>query len=151
MVIDIRPAHIDDGDHLLIREIDSREIWRTCLSDPQAALRMSIATSRDAWTVFVDDEIMCIFGVSTISTLTGLGSPWLIGSDLIEEYKWDFLDGSKPFVEKLKFGYKKLENYVDDENRLSIAWLKWMGFKVDDPLPHGPLGKQFRKFTMEKK
>jgi hypothetical protein len=150
MMIDIRASYIDDADHIRVRADDCREIWRTSLSDPNKAIRRAILSSRDAWTVFVDDEIMCIFGVATSSMINRVGTPWLLGSDLIVEHKYEFLAGSKKYIDLMKHGYSKLVNHVDQDNELSILWLQWLGFDVEtEAKPYGAIGKPFRKFTME--
>lgn len=148
-MINIRPANIEDADNINVREVDVREIWRTSLSDPNRAVKRSIMASREAWTALWDGEIMAIFGVCDLSVLNRVGTPWLIGSDLLLEHKKEFLKYTIEYMEKVKYGYSKLVNYIDDENEVTKHWLKWLGFKLEEPLPYGAIGKKFRRFTME--
>ena len=73
----------------------------------------------------------------------------MLGTDLIKKKQKIFLKRSKPWLEDIKKDYNYLENYVDARNTLSIKWLKWLGFKVEDPIPYGVNGEPFHKFTME--
>jgi len=41
-----------------------------------------------------------------------------------------------------------MENYVDVRNTVAIHWLKWMGFKMEEPQAWGVQGLDFHKFTM---
>jgi len=149
-MIEFRDAHIDDATRIDIRAADCREIWRTYMSDPNLTVALSIGSSGKAYTALLDGEIICIFGVATTSVIGRVGAPWLIGSDLVAKVPRRFLVESKERVQKMKDGYSLLKNYVDVENSVSIKWLKWLGFTIDEEIrTHGLAKKPFRKFTME--
>lgn len=148
-MIKIRPARISDALKINVCEADCLEIWRTSMAEPDKAIARAIVSSRDAFTALLDGEIICIFGVVTSSVINGTGSPWLLGSDLIKENPFEFLGRSKKYMAKLKEGYSKLENHVDVDNKVSILWLRWLGFKISkDAKPYGIVGKPFKRFTM---
>lgn len=148
-MVDIRKAMLSDSDRIDVRAGDCREIWRTSMSAPAAAIERAIGSSERAWTALIDGEIMCVFGVVTSSLVTARGSPWLLGSDLIAEYPYEFLGHSRDFLERMKSGYDGLTNYVDVDNDVSITWLKWLGFAFEDePMPYGILQRPFLKFSM---
>lgn len=149
-MIEIRPAHIDDALRINVRAVDCREIWRMSMSDPEVALKRAISMSRESYTATFGGDIIGIFGVRTASVINRVGTPWLLGSDLITTVPFEFLAQSKEYIEKLKVGYTLLQNYVDVENRVSIRWLRWLGFKIDkNAVPYGLTQKPFRRFTME--
>lgn len=150
--IEIRDAEIGDADLLapVLRDADLREIQATMHGEPADLIRLSIQMSpRFRKTVFADGDIALIFGVGSGSLLSDTGSPWLLGSELIEQHPKTFLRHSKKFVPKMKRGFRFLENQVAADNRLSIAWLKWLGFTIEKEKPWGVKNLMFRRFTME--
>lgn len=44
--------------------------------------------------------------------------------------------------------YDTLTNFVDARHSESVAWLQRLGFKLEEPTPHGALGLPFHRFTM---
>lgn len=118
------------------------------LMQPLDALRRSYETSEVAWTGTVNGKPACMFGVSIVSILTGTGAPWLLGTPEVEKNSIAFLRACRPTVEAMLAVSKDLENYVDARNKVTIAWLRWMGFKIQEAKPFGALGRPFHKFTM---
>jgi hypothetical protein len=118
---------------------------------PFRALRGSLERAVVAWTGMVDDEPVCMFGVSPVDILGGVGSPWLLGTDKVRKYAVTFLRLNKGYIARMLEIFTRLENYVDDRNEVSIRWLKWLGFTFDpEPVPYGVWGMPFFKFRMEK-
>lgn len=135
------------GRHM--REDDKREVAASGGRSPQDALRFSVAASREAFTAFVDDEPVCIFGVSGGSLIGRSVSPWMLGSKKLEEYPITLARQSVDVVTTWQQEYKRMENFVDTRNWLSISWLNWLGFTICDAKPYGPYSMPFHKFYWE--
>jgi len=73
-------------------------------------------------------------------------NPWLLGTDRIDELWRPFLRTTKLLFPLISAKYPCMRNYVDLRNKKSIAWLKWLGFKMEPPRPYGVSGLPFCLF-----
>jgi hypothetical protein len=134
-----------------MRKADVEEVAVASGRGPFAAFRDSMQASTLCWTGMVNDEPACMFGVGVIDILGGTGSPWLLGTELIERNAVAFLRRSRVFVAQMIDTFHYLYNYVDARNTLSIKWLRWLGFEMsDDPVPYGIRGMPFYYFEMRR-
>lgn len=131
----------------LVREADRVELRDGWNVTPFDALADGIEHSTSAWTGFVDNDPVCMFGVAPVSLLGGVGVPWMIGTDAVVRHQVRFLRESRPCVDRMRSLYDSLVNYVDDRNTVSHRWLRWLGFTLEDPAPYGPNGVMFRRFS----
>ena len=149
--IEIR--EIEEGDIAVLvrnmRKHDVQEVNAATRMGVRNAVETSVNLSTYAKTGLVNDELVCMWGVCPISLISSSGSPWMLGTDLIEKKQRIFLRRSKPWLEDIKKDYKTLENHVDERNTLSVRWLKWLGFEMNEAEPYGVNGELFHKFTME--
>lgn len=130
-----------------VREADRQELWASGRITPAAALAIGVSSSSSSWAGFIGDELVCLFGVVPASLVTGIGVPWMIGSDAVVRHQFTFLRQSRPCVGRMRAVYDVLVNWVDDRNVVAQRWLRWLGFEVEAPRPHGPDGIPFRRFT----
>jgi hypothetical protein len=114
----------------------------------EKALLHSVAKAKKCWSVRVDGELICIFGVCDVSLLGNIGAPWMISTYALEKHPIKFAIHTRDYVDEMKKGYTKLMNYVDVENKLAKKWLKWSGFTLLDPVTHGVSGAYFHPFEM---
>lgn len=111
--------------------------------EPLEALRKSVEISTKKWTISIDDEVIAVFGVALRGS-TGL--PWLLASDELRKIKRSFLAGCAPYIRSMSEGCDVLTNYVWVQNKVSLKWLKCMGFSFEPPVPYGKSGEQFIRF-----
>ncbi len=144
----IRPATLDDVADLAprLRQADRDEVWASHRNSPADALSRSLGMSTHAWAGLADGRLVCLWGVCPISLISRTGAPWLLGSDDIETYQMAFLRRSRPFVDEMLGVYTVLTNWVDDRNRVSMRWLRWLGFNLFPAQPFGPDGLPFHRF-----
>ncbi|WP_395491090.1 hypothetical protein ACG1VR_10515 [Cedecea davisae] len=149
----IVPATADHVAALLpnIREADVAEFIAASGQTPVEVLEHALRVSTRAWAGVVKGEVIGIFGVAPSSLIGGRGTPWLVGSTLIERNYRIFLRNSRPVVSEFLSLYPHLENFVDQRNHVAKAWLHWLGFHLEDPTPYGVQGLPFHRFHMEKK
>lgn len=126
-----------------LRKADLEEISHGSGLEPQDALLYSFAVSEYCYTVWLDDQIVMIFGV-------GDGCPWMLASDLLLSVKREFVKECRRFVQAMLDRYGYLENYVWTGNKIHIYWLEWLGFVIEQPQPHGIDGEPFHRFYMKR-
>lgn len=124
---------------LELRESDVKEIKGFTGLSPEEAL-LNIVKDYDSLYLIRDgyDRLLGIFGVILNESYTDrVGEVVFLASDpLIEEHKKEFIKKSKGTVEMLLENYDYLYNYVSSDNKDSIRWLEWLGFKIykDSPI-----------------
>ncbi len=152
MAVDVLIRAVEPGDieHVAeyMRQADRDEIEATGVPDPVEALSRSVKDSVLSWTGCVDGEPACVFGVVPISMLCGIGSPWLLGTNLIPKNAGAFIRHSTPYIHGMLREFPHLFNFVDVRNRKAIAWLKRSGFVLHEAVPYGPFGLLFHPFEM---
>ncbi len=145
-LVPVEPWHID---HVAkrIRPEDAAEIWASSHSLAKPAIARGVSTALVAWTGLVDGEPVCIFGASPFSLLTGGGTPWMLATPKLERVERIFIRLSRPVVQTMRDCFPLLVNYVDNRNVKAHRWLAWLGFKLEEPRPHGVEGLPFRRFS----
>lgn len=133
--IDIVPAR---ASHLrqiaaVMRRADQEEVIAATGRSPLSALSASYRKSAICMVALVDGKAEVIFGAGDLSILTRLGAPWLLGSDAIERHRVEFLRQSVHWRGQLLRRYDVLRNVVHCQNKVSIRWLRWLGFTFSEP------------------
>ena len=141
-------AHIDELAVTMCQE-DIDECWAARHMNPLESLQEGAKVSCDVITGLVDGRVACIFGVAIASKLTGLGAPWMLTAPMLRDHGKAFLSKNKIWMQYQQERWDTLENYVDARHHLAVRWLKWLGFKMDDPAPYGVDGLPFHKFHWE--
>jgi hypothetical protein len=149
----IVPAH---RDHIFwiasnMAEADRREVEALAMG-PYRGLEDSLNRSVKAWTGMVaDNRPVCMFGVTPMDILGGIGSPWLLGTDEVKTHAKTFMRLNREYVPKMLELFPHLVNWVDARHAVAIRWLKWLGFQFDpEPVPYGVRKMPFYRFHMEK-
>jgi len=110
-----------------MREVDKQEIWSSGRFRPLEALLDGFNLSGDnCYTLFLNMDIVGIFGVSKVQEDTGI--VWLMGSDNLTKYKKGFYKVSKEYLELFLKEFKTVFIYVDERNKTTAEWLKRLGF-----------------------
>lgn len=150
--IEIIPAAMDHVAPIAarMRPADVAEVLASSGKSPHGGLMFSLTGSAQAWTAIIDGQPEVMFGVADLNVLTGLGAPWLLGTDAVERNYRQFLRRSLRWREQLSERYDVLRNFVDDRNEVSKRWLAWMGFTLFDPIPVGVNGEMFRMFELRR-
>ncbi len=132
-----------------MRQADRDEIWAAAHTTPEQAVLLSLFATPAAKIGTVNGEPVIIFGVGVSGTaLTPVGIPWMLATDELDHHSKAFLRRCKKAMEEMKEGHALLVNWVDARNTKAIKWLKWLGFEVHDPKPHGIDGLPFHRFEM---
>jgi len=86
--------------------------------------------SDEVYAVTVDDSVAAIFGFRELSKLTKRAYPWLMCSQLINEYGITFLKHFRKIMRGLQSKFNVLECIIYSENTEVIKMLEWVGFKI---------------------
>jgi hypothetical protein len=131
------------------RPADRAELWASHRMTPRRAIETGLLVTPDARTALFDGEPACVFGVNPGSLLGGAATPWMVGTGLLERYPLAFLRRSRPVVADWAARYTVLANHVDARNTFAVAWLRWLGFRIDEPVPYGVDQLPFHPFSLE--
>ena len=137
----IRKACFEDIETVVrnIRDDDYRELTEGSGMSCLEVVSQSYDTSEAVWAGEYEGELVALFGVAPECILTGKGIPWMMSTDAIMNCQKTFLRRSRDVVYRMNTLYPYLSNYVDTRNNVAIAWLKWLGFKVQEKTtPYGP-------------
>tara|TARA_R110000851_G_scaffold5398_1_gene22363 strand:- start:5663 stop:6136 length:474 start_codon:yes stop_codon:yes gene_type:complete len=149
----IRNATKEDAEYLSTRlkPMDLREIDAVTGRPSLAVLMSGVMGSEDCKVGAVDDVPFCIYGVRKMSHLSDTGIVWMLSTEEIDRHAMKFGRECGAEVKKMMGNLRMIENYCHVENRKTIVWLKWLGFKFDKPAPYGRRQEMFRRFYMEAK
>ena len=133
-----------------MREADRIEVWASGRYTPLEALELSIKRSKKSVIVYGDGVPLTALGIVLRGLLSDVGIPWLLSAEQALKYRKQFLKLSPPVIEEMLDICPKLVNHVHIDNKLSIRWLKWLGFAIEDPEPIGTTGELFHRFHIER-
>ena len=128
-----------------LRDIDRAECTAMGRTGKQA-LRLGLATSAKAWTAMVDDRPEAMFGVVVADMLSGVGTPWFLGTDEVYRHGRALLMWGPGFLERLGDSLPRLSNLVSSRNRRAIRLLERWGFTVEEEETM-VRGEAFRRFV----
>jgi ribosomal protein S18 acetylase RimI-like enzyme len=123
-----RKAELQDCYNLApnLRLADQKEVKASHGMTGAEALLWSFMTPGTSYTMIGDEgEIVGMFGVTDYGQV---GIPWMLASDLIKKYMWQFVPEAKKVVDDMQSKHDLLYNYVAKSNPLAIRWLKSLGF-----------------------
>lgn len=145
----IRATQPGDAQHLAenMRACDVAEL-RACGQEPFEAVRRSVANSLLCWSAFADGELGCIIGCAPISIVSGIGSPWMLGTPVLDQHSRVLVRMTPRYIAEMLKAFPHLVNYVHAENTTSKRWLRRVGFTLQEAAPYGALGEAFHRFDM---
>ena len=132
-----------------MRQADIDECKALGIEDFVGRVKLSIQRSAFAYTVTVDNALMCILGVAPMyGMFDPVGIPWMLGTDLVRKHQRVLMRECRPYIREMLRAYPHLVNYVSAENHTSKRWLRRVGFTLQPAEPFGPLGATFHRFDM---
>lgn len=123
---------------------DAAELEAAGIVDRKASFLEGLERSLLRGTVLLDERPVSVFGCVRDPSLEGTGIPWMIATPGFRSDKRRAMEFSELVVAYMKGMFPYLHNWVHREHSTAIAWLTWLGFKVD-PAPVGP-GSAFLHF-----
>jgi hypothetical protein len=149
--LEIRPATAEDAAHVarFMRAADVAEARGLSNMGPFQATCAALYTSERSQCATLHGDPILLFGCANLSILGRYGSPWLLGTDRVEEVQRAMLEVTRQWVDGWRRRYDLLENVADGRNTKSLGWLRRLGFKLDPPVTL-PNGVPAVRFTAER-
>jgi hypothetical protein len=132
-----------------MRSEEVAEVYAAMGASPEQALHTCLSNAEEAVTVLDDGAVLAMVGVSPISYLGCIASPWMLTSETSRTHARDYIRYTKDFVNRWSTKYH-LVNYIDARYEASIRWAKWAGFTVHPPQPHGYLRLPFHMIEIRR-
>lgn len=133
-----------------MRQADIDEVWASDNFTPLEALMSSWEHSKYTTVITVNDEACVMMGLVMRDILSGHGVPWVLGTDNALKYKRGFFTEAPAIMDQMLNICPLLHNYVHCKNKISIRWLKRIGFTMCEPEPYGVEQELFHKFYIER-
>lgn len=146
----IRPTEPGDAARLFsnLRKSDLAECQAYGQPDIAAGIEASVRRSVLCWTGLVDGELAAILGVAPVNILNGLGSPWMLGTPVLDRHQRVLVRSTPEYIGRMLKAFPHLVNFVHAHNTTSVRWLRRLGFTLHEAVPYGPLGEPFHPFEM---
>ena len=133
-----------------MRQADAAEVWASNHHTPIESLMKGWKISHSSVIITVNDEPCVMIGLVVRDILSGTGVPWLLGTENALKYKRHFLKQVPAVINEMLNICPNLFNYVHIKNKISINWLKRIGFTLDEPLQYGCDDELFHKFYLQR-
>jgi hypothetical protein len=146
----IRPTEAGDAHELAqrLRASDAHEVRAYGHLDPVHACERSVGQSLLCWTAFINGELAAILGCAPVSVVSGIGSPWMLGTPVLDAHSRVLVRSTPGYIAKMLKAFPHLVNYVHADNLTSQRWLQRLGFAMYAATPFGALGEPFHRFEM---
>lgn len=136
------------------------ELAAAGLTPLEAVFQSVEASGSQSFTILADGVPCAVFGVVAAAQDPGppthdfavpeepqepQGIPWMLGTDLMLTIPRDLMVQGLYWIDYLNLLYPFLQNYVSDDNLVSVSWLQRMGFEFHEGYCIN--GTIFRRFT----
>ncbi len=132
MTVEIVKAKKDDVPKMLAILRDREQDAIADSPDFVNCLEKALSQCAEAWTGYIDDQIVCMWGIDRGSMLTNSAFIWLVTCKGVDEHSFIFVRHSQRRLEDLKRRYSFIHGIVQADNEQSIRWLRWLGFQLGD-------------------
>jgi len=97
---------------------------------PKKALRLALTASTEIWTAKIDGRAEAMFGLVVTNALCGVGTPWLLGTDVLYRHPRTMIRAGDSFVRRWFDSTGQLSNYVSKDNTRALRLLRRWGFSI---------------------
>lgn len=151
--VTFRPPTADDIREVAVdmRQSDHEELLAMGFPSPPEALGHSHRISRWSAAAIWEEKPVAIVGlVNSGSLISPVGVPWMLGTPEMYETGRSILTRAREVVYAMRQEYPSLLNYVWAENKMSVRWLKRLGFTIHPAEELPPYGEPFHRFEMRR-
>ena len=117
-----------------MRQVDVNEIEAvTNLGTLECVVASVHNSEKDCcFAVFADGVLVCIYGCSIV------GNPWLLVTNAMDSHVLNLTRRTKRIVRMMSKRWPILSNIVDCRNKMTIRWLKTIGFTFKETIEIKP-------------
>lgn len=115
--------------------------------DPREAIRRSYRHAILRKTYLVDNEIAAMSGLCG-AMLSDIGEPYLMTTAHAEKMPVSFVRHARAAVAEMLGQRHRLEGHVAASYHKACRLLELLGFELREPLPLGPHGALFRRYSI---
>lgn len=151
----IRFADVDDADTIepWLRPADYDELAAASGPDVLGQLREAVRLSqgrlgRMAFVAELGGKVVSLWGFVPASMLGEVAFPWMVGTPELARIPGILKRTTTAYCSVVLGEYPLLVNYVDARNKVSIRWLKSVGFTLGPAEPFGVEQMPFHRFEM---
>lgn len=120
------------------------------VEDPVIRLALLRAAAASGDTLAALDEengaVVALLGCVPVSMVSGVAAPWLLGTEVCQQYRRDLLVRGRAAVQAWQQEWPTLVNHCDARHSAALRWLRRLGFTLEEPRPWGALGLPFVRF-----
>lgn len=146
-MIEVVPATMDHVHAIDLRPGDAREIAAHGVTKEEG-LRRSLDRAIWADAYMAEGEVAAILGCGFSCLIGGHATPWLITGRPVDRHRKEFLRLTRARIDELRTQYPVMVNWIHAPYVESLRWARWLGFRVEDPVPLGPLREPFCRIVM---
>ena len=147
-----RDSKKTDIDHIAknMRIDDINEIWASHHRLPKEALEIGFNDSLKCITVLKNNIPIIMFGLVPDSFLGLSATIWMLSSNDLKKIQVKFIKYSRYFIDIFLGMYPFLYNFVSDENKDSVRWLRYCKARMNGCVTYGAEKKQFHPFMFDR-
>lgn len=114
--------------------------------DPSSAevLEFCRVMSAECWSGYVDDRLICCWGLIPPSLLSNQAYLWMHSTPAIRDHRFLLVRHSQRIIEKALERYPMITGHCHVTAVDSIRWLRWLGAAFE------PISGPYRAFTIGK-
>ncbi|SDL07878.1 hypothetical protein SAMN05660337_2005 [Maridesulfovibrio ferrireducens] len=115
-----------------IRQSDRQDIeGLSADSSVFEVIMRDVEKSKLVYALYLGENPYAVFGVIP-GAVSGTGTPWVVGTKNVDKNPLPFARASLSLLEMLQKEFLVFETFVCTQNRKSILWHRWCGFKFYD-------------------
>ena len=96
---------------------------------PWGSLDQHVKRATFCWAIFINQKLVGFVGGMQESLLDNKLYIWMIVTKHVSKFPKSFIRASRKFLDMLEKEYKFFRVFVRAENKKSVDWLQWLGFK----------------------
>lgn len=112
-----------------LREADVLECLAGGIS-PELAVKRSVQQSNNAFAVYADEKLLCLWGLRFEDRTKQEAWMWLLSTPAVEDYKVAFARASRRMLDILLSESPVIKVLVHTQHEVAVRWLKWLGFQI---------------------
>ena len=116
-----------------LKELISPLTYGNLTNAQRRSLRRCIAGTQKVWAGYVDETLLCVWGLVPPALMSEQAYLWLHTTKAMQEHVFIFVRHSQMVIEDMLKEYPLIVGETEVGADKSIRWLKWLGAKFGEP------------------